>query len=676
MSHLELAREFISQARFDLAQRELQQGLKLNPADPELRTQYGLLLCWLQQEAEAVKYLNGSSELAQLLVNYSACRQQLAAKVGFDDKEGRKLASEIAALTDLQPDPSIGIKLTACLIVKNEEQTLPRCLSSLTAVCDEIIVVDTGSSDKTVEIAESYGATIGHFDWINDFSAARNHALSLATGNWILWIDADEELDPGGITMLREGLMRPHFGGYFIKIINFMTEGSRTDQYVHTPVRLFQRLPEIFFTGAIHEQILPQILSAGLLTATIQGAEIWHYGYTAEMMEERGKEARTISLLESELAKQPDDSFQWFNLANVYAVANNPAESERAAREAIRCMAPESTVGSLTWYLLAYAQMEQGRASDALETCKQAAEAGYHDILIQFQKTHALSVLGRFDEALVEVEKCLKMEWPAGLNGDYGIFTHKRLSLKGQILAQLGRYDEAIQWLDASLAVDPGYKYAKFLKGSILAQTGHGHAALEYLEPCLGTVGIGIRAHRYAGQAYWDEGNWAKAHEHWGKAIECGDTEGDLGKQWISAAEKLNDPAQLSLTYIHASEFVEFEPEHWINWGRTLRILKQHADALGKFQKAVELAPRNANASFNLADEYYTLGSFTQAIETYQSALALAPGYADGWFCFGNALAQIGANEASAVAYRQALTIDPNHERAKHNLEVVTSVAA
>ncbi len=86
--------------------------------------------------------------------------------------------------------------LSLCMIVKNEEKHLARCLSSVKDVADEIVIVDTGSTDKTIEIAESFSAKIFHFDWVNDFSAARNFALSKCTGDWILYLDADEELNP------------------------------------------------------------------------------------------------------------------------------------------------------------------------------------------------------------------------------------------------------------------------------------------------------------------------------------------------------------------------------------------------------------------------------------------------------------------------------------------------
>ncbi len=87
----------------------------------------------------------------------------------------------------------MGHDISLCMIVKNEEENLGRCLKSVQDLVDEIIVVDTGSTDKTVEIAKEYGAKVHYFKWCNDFSAARNESLKYASKNWILIMDGDDE---------------------------------------------------------------------------------------------------------------------------------------------------------------------------------------------------------------------------------------------------------------------------------------------------------------------------------------------------------------------------------------------------------------------------------------------------------------------------------------------------
>ena len=123
-------------------------------------------------------------------------------------------------------------------------------------MADEVVVVDTGSTDDTVQIAKAHGATVGHFAWCDDFAAARNASLDLATGDWILWIDADEEVAAGGRETLQEGLVRPHFGGHCLLVTNILDGEEQSNVYLFKPVRLFRRMPGVRFRHRVHEQVL------------------------------------------------------------------------------------------------------------------------------------------------------------------------------------------------------------------------------------------------------------------------------------------------------------------------------------------------------------------------------------------------------------------------------------
>jgi glycosyltransferase involved in cell wall biosynthesis len=109
-------------------------------------------------------------------------------------RKQRKKANPIA--WPALPDPNRKPRLSVCMIVKNEERFLGQCLASVKDIADELIVIDTGSTDRTVEIAREHGAHVGHFEWCNDFAAARNASIAPATGDWILFLDADEGLSP------------------------------------------------------------------------------------------------------------------------------------------------------------------------------------------------------------------------------------------------------------------------------------------------------------------------------------------------------------------------------------------------------------------------------------------------------------------------------------------------
>jgi glycosyltransferase involved in cell wall biosynthesis len=179
------------------------------------------------------------------------------------------------------------------MIVKNEEKYLARCLSSVNDVADEIVIVDTGSSDKTIEIAESFSAKIFHFDWVNDFSAARNFALSKCSGDWILYLDADEELNPNCIEELLKYKSHLPAGVYCsVKSLG----ASRSNGSVMKYPRIFANVPGIEFVGKVHEQIVDS-LKQNKIPLVDSSIEIVHYGYAVDDESLKEKKERNLSLL-------------------------------------------------------------------------------------------------------------------------------------------------------------------------------------------------------------------------------------------------------------------------------------------------------------------------------------------------------------------------------------------
>src|ERR1700743_622324 len=131
--------------------------------------------------------------------------------------------------------------LSVCFITRNEEKNLPRALASVRGIADEVIVADTGSTDRTGQLAKEPGPVVCHFPWCDDFSAARNAAISHAHGDWILWLDADEELLPESFDELRASLERKDAHAYFIPFQD-LKQADRLDYYtLMWHLRLFRR---------------------------------------------------------------------------------------------------------------------------------------------------------------------------------------------------------------------------------------------------------------------------------------------------------------------------------------------------------------------------------------------------------------------------------------------------
>ncbi|HEY3862816.1 MAG TPA: glycosyltransferase [Verrucomicrobiae bacterium] len=200
------------------------------------------------------------------------------------------------------PAPSISV----CLITKNEERFLAQCLRSVRALAAQIVVVDTGSADRTVEIAREFGAEVHAFAWNDDFSAARNAALEHATGDWILILDADEELMPiHAETILRE-IRAPAAMGYRLPIVD---EGRENGGCSYVP-RLFRNAPGLFFVGRIHEQAFSSIqvrCQQWGLKHLMGETALLHHGYTPELVASRNKVERNLRLLERAIEEMPGE---------------------------------------------------------------------------------------------------------------------------------------------------------------------------------------------------------------------------------------------------------------------------------------------------------------------------------------------------------------------------------
>lgn len=198
-------------------------------------------------------------------------------------------------------------KISLCMIVKNEGQTLSRCLNSVFSIVNEIIIVDTGSTDSTCDIARQYGAILHHFPWNDNFSDARNASLELAQGDWILFLDADEELSPGSQEILFRLIENEKIEGYFVKIVNHLGKEGWIETVPDLVFRLFRNKKEYRFRGAIHEQIADVILenNSQARYQVAENLEIIHHGYLDEVIEEKDKKDRNLKLIEKELESNP-----------------------------------------------------------------------------------------------------------------------------------------------------------------------------------------------------------------------------------------------------------------------------------------------------------------------------------------------------------------------------------
>lgn len=177
------------------------------------------------------------------------------------------------------------LRISACVITKNEEKNIARCINSYKDIVDEIILVDTGSTDNTVEIAKSLGAKTYYYQWQNDFAAAKNYALSLAKGDWIIFLDADEFFAEGHCYNVKKYIALLHrdekYDGICCRMANIEENGEIKIYIIH--IRIFRNHPNIRYTNSIHEVIQKNSAPLKVLFVDKEDILIYHTGYSSEV---------------------------------------------------------------------------------------------------------------------------------------------------------------------------------------------------------------------------------------------------------------------------------------------------------------------------------------------------------------------------------------------------------
>jgi glycosyltransferase involved in cell wall biosynthesis len=268
--------------------------------------------------------------------------------------------------------------LSVSLIVKNEENSLRGCLESVKGIADEIAIVDTGSDDNTMEIAEEFGAKTGHFEWRNDYAAARNESLKLCTGKWVLYIDADERLSGDSAKIIRELIAdaNSHIGGYIVKITSehFLKSGQKS-VYDGTYPRLFRNLgyPKSRFDGRVHEQISNSLLEKGydIINSDLV---IEHTGYAVAQEEMQEKVQRNLNYLGKHVEEEPQNGIAWYQLGNSLLQMKMYDKALEALGNGLRCNNLSPFLRANTALSVAKLFSASDRYNDTITWCDYALE--------------------------------------------------------------------------------------------------------------------------------------------------------------------------------------------------------------------------------------------------------------------------------------------------------------
>lgn len=346
------------------------------------------------------------------------------------------------------------MNLSLCTIVKNEEATLPRTLDSVKDIVNEIVVLDTGSSDRTREIAQEYGARVYRFEWCDDFAAARNECLKYATGDWILVLDADEVLVPSIVPQIEQAIQSDR-----ALLINLIRQEVGATQSPYSLVsRLFRNRPDIRFSRPYHAMVddsVTEILKREpkWKIAALSDVAIWHSGYHKDAIAAKSKFQKAQAAMERYIAYYPNDAYACSKLGALYVESGQIQRGINLLTKGLTAVAiDDSILYELNYHLgIAYRQQQQ------FAKAKEHYQAAINTDIFPPLKLGAYNNLGNLlkDEGdLANAEKAYKAALKIDPNFAVG---HYNLGLT---LKAGGNLADAIAYYRQAIKIDPEHAEA------------------------------------------------------------------------------------------------------------------------------------------------------------------------------------------------------------------------
>jgi len=364
------------------------------------------------------------------------------------------------------------MKLSLCMIVKNEATSLPKCLSSVVNVVDEMVVLDTGSSDRTPDIARQFGAKVYDFVWCNDFSKARNAALKYVTGDWILVLDADETLTPAIVPYLKNAVTREEY-----LLVNLVRQEVGAEQSPYSLVsRLFRHHPEIRFERPYHA-LVDDSVSAILQKEPqwqigyLEGVAILHAGYQKSAIAENNKYAKAQATMEGFLASHPHDPYVCSKLGALYVEVGKIEQGMELLKRGIAaCKEEYEILYELNYHLgIAYSRLKNHQ--QAINHYQTAIKLPIYPML----KLGAYNNLGSLLKAAGDLTGAKKIyETALKIDSNFAM-GHYNL---GMICKALGLFTEAIACYQTAIKLKPNYAEAYQNLGVVQLKVGNVQASI------------------------------------------------------------------------------------------------------------------------------------------------------------------------------------------------------
>ncbi len=509
--------------------------------------------------------------------------------------------------------------LSLAMIVRNEEATLPGCLEAARDAVDEIVIVDTGSTDRTVEIATSFGARVAHFEWCDDFSAARNAALDLVTARWVLHLDADEELD--GARELRSRVEHLGHDTWTVElpIVSLQDPQHRRRDLASFQKRIFRSEPQIRFERPIHEEI---VNPRGGRRDRWDQPVIWHSGYADSEARRAKIIERNLPILRKAFEEDPRNPVYALQLALLQSDVNKTLSYYESALRMLNPEQRKSELFHMATIRLIERLSEAGRPNEAIMLGA--------DLLRADATPDVAALTGQLLVRAGQLERAetvlrIALELPASTTSHFILGSSTwlpRLTL-GELERRRGRFSEGAAWVKQAAALDPPGVDLQPRLAVLHAMAGDWGAAARALGMPARTDRIELLERAAL------------------RAIEDGD-------------------APIAADAYRALQKMRNEPGDALALARLFATAGVVADAVSLLRSAVERFPGNAGLWLEMALIEEGAGRHHEALAAAEKAIEIDADLLDAWLLKARSLGEMldwrGASESAA----RAIALDPS----------------
>ena len=567
--------------------------------------------------------------------------------------------------------------LSLCMIVKNEEKFLPQCLESVKDVVDEMVIVDTGSTDRTVEIAESYGAQIYHHAWQNSFSEARNYGLQFATCDWIFQLDGDEELVREDIPLLWDALRSAHpredVNALFVAIYNDLPGQQQSKHYFQ---RIYRR-DRARYEGIVHNQLVYD----GKPAPT--EIRIRHYGYALNKEEMAKKQCRTGDLLRKQLDDNPKNTFAQMNYVRILRNQEDFDDVIKQGTEFLREYSSQMTPmhRQMISNDVAYCLMIKRRYEESEEICQAVLEENPTNLDILFTMGAIYSRQGEYAEALKYYRKFVrtkredeKLPEFTELIVDTYTIEDKAWNNLGECYRNMELFDQAVEaYLEAIRLNERNVVYYRNLAYSYIQQDRLDKAE-EIFKKAIELSIADDFIHFKLGEVYRVQGDPGRAIEQYERALEINEGQMDA-RNAMANVLMAEDRLEEAERYLRAAE--RLSPNHvgvLLGLARLESGRGRREETRSYVDRIAELNSSDKALSLDLASITVACQDYDRAIELFEDYLRLCPTDVKALTDLSTCYAKMGQYSSALTGYQAALQMNPQHQPARDNLAAMERV--